>query len=557
MSLNISANVPAFSETQLHGLITGEYKKATTLTGWEAFKNFFIKLLNHLPGVSLFDKEKALKNFYDSIHPVTQDNKTCNPEKDITTIIATLKNITQFMSPDDVENITFHIDGVSFTDSRRKLTPTLNNGQNAPIYLRISINGELLPPILIKNDDTGLINISNIFSEQLAPASTSHSEHVFVFKNTPDENLNHNIEKTLSHIPTLIDDIIEKQDKKTLTSEECASHIIYLEELLNTPSATTSSTVDNLHKLIYTIKLKRDDISEFVDFSVRKKDWDVDTFIFHRATSLSMNTMLAFNAEPPPLPSPIPSNSEIKNNIEREITDFKDKMKESIRSFHEELNNKDINPLNIKGRLDEFNEKMQRLGPHLRGAYLSDEIKPEIDKLSILADELQLQNILSTDDENIYPTIDKHMDTLKNNFSTLMRNTRSAEMKIITADVESLDEMESLEDIESIHSTHHKDGESSNNHRDSGVSLSSRQNSFSDGSLAPSDEQDESRSVSRREIDIENAAIVGKKPRQKGKLAVLGSTIVNTIAQPFERIADVEARRTALQKPMRSYSPVE
>lgn len=67
MSMTIGT-LQGINELQLQSMLTGQLKEATRLEGWEAFKNFFIKLLNHLPGMNLEDKEKNLRNIYNIIY---------------------------------------------------------------------------------------------------------------------------------------------------------------------------------------------------------------------------------------------------------------------------------------------------------------------------------------------------------------------------------------------------------------------------------------------------------------------------------------------------------
>ncbi|MFC7506716.1 hypothetical protein ACFQUX_03820 [Pantoea stewartii] len=67
MSITIGTTL-GVNESQLQAMLTGQFKEATRLEGWEAFKNFFIKLLNHLPGMNLEDKEKNLRDIYNIIY---------------------------------------------------------------------------------------------------------------------------------------------------------------------------------------------------------------------------------------------------------------------------------------------------------------------------------------------------------------------------------------------------------------------------------------------------------------------------------------------------------
>lgn len=52
MSMTIGTT-SGINELHSQAMLTGQRKEATRLKGWEASKNFFIKLLNHLPGMSL------------------------------------------------------------------------------------------------------------------------------------------------------------------------------------------------------------------------------------------------------------------------------------------------------------------------------------------------------------------------------------------------------------------------------------------------------------------------------------------------------------------------
>lgn len=67
--MDITINHTHVNATQFHGLIFGDKEQATKLEGWDAFKNFFLKLLNHLPGISIVDKETKLQDIYQRIYP--------------------------------------------------------------------------------------------------------------------------------------------------------------------------------------------------------------------------------------------------------------------------------------------------------------------------------------------------------------------------------------------------------------------------------------------------------------------------------------------------------
>ncbi|MFP1919698.1 hypothetical protein ACLEEK_12355 [Lonsdalea quercina] len=107
MSMAIIDNGPTINETQLHAMLTGDIKGATKLEGWEAFKNFFIKLLNNLPGINIEDKEKSLREIYEKIYHKNNTAVSSEETHSIETIWHSLQDLIELMEGDKARTMTF------------------------------------------------------------------------------------------------------------------------------------------------------------------------------------------------------------------------------------------------------------------------------------------------------------------------------------------------------------------------------------------------------------------------------------------------------------------
>lgn len=81
--------------SQAIGMITQNSSLATELRGFDAFLNFFIKIINRLSGLSLYDKEKHLKEINNEFYPYTE--RISSPE-------SFWENFNKLMSMIDIEH---------------------------------------------------------------------------------------------------------------------------------------------------------------------------------------------------------------------------------------------------------------------------------------------------------------------------------------------------------------------------------------------------------------------------------------------------------------------
>lgn len=145
MSMTIINNKPSITEMQLHAMLTGDVKGATQLDGWDAFKNFFIKLLNHLPGISLVDKEVALHGIYNQIYGTESPSVFDENTKSIEPVWNALDKLIHMMEKDKVQTMTFGIQRFDDTHSEQCEYPL------PKIRVKITIDGHSLADILCAN----------------------------------------------------------------------------------------------------------------------------------------------------------------------------------------------------------------------------------------------------------------------------------------------------------------------------------------------------------------------------------------------------------------------
>lgn len=162
MSMTIINNGPSINETQLHSMLTGDLKGASKLDGWEAFKNFFIKLLNHLPGISLEDKETALRDIYNKIYDTENAALLNENTKSIEPIWNALDKLIHMMQKDKVQTMIFDIqnpnDVHSIPDSQ----------QSNEIRVKITIDGHSLADISCSSTPLNNDMLNNIITNYMA-----------------------------------------------------------------------------------------------------------------------------------------------------------------------------------------------------------------------------------------------------------------------------------------------------------------------------------------------------------------------------------------------------
>ena len=178
MSMTIINNGPSINETQLHSMLTGDLKGASKLDGWEAFKNFFIKLLNHLPGISLEDKETALRDIYNKIYDTENAALLNENTKSIEPIWNALDKLIHMMQKDKVQTMIFDIqnpnDVHSIPDSQ----------QSNEIRVKITIDGHSLADISCSSTPLNNDMLNNIITNYMAVktgdgGNTSNSVYQF------------------------------------------------------------------------------------------------------------------------------------------------------------------------------------------------------------------------------------------------------------------------------------------------------------------------------------------------------------------------------------------
>ncbi|WP_367298350.1 hypothetical protein [Hafnia alvei] len=163
MSMSIIGNGPSINETQLHAMLTGNVNNATKLDGWDAFINFFIKLLNHLPGVSLEDKEASLRNIYNKIY--STENATVSGEntKLFEPIWLALDKLIHLMQKDKAQTMTFDIQCPNDADGMQY------NHQSGEIRLNITIDGCQLADISCTHTNLNNDMLYSILTNYMLP----------------------------------------------------------------------------------------------------------------------------------------------------------------------------------------------------------------------------------------------------------------------------------------------------------------------------------------------------------------------------------------------------
>lgn len=181
MSMTIINNKPSITEMQLHAMLTGDVKGATKLDGWDAFKNFFIKLLNHLPGISLEDKESVLRDIYEQIYGTESASVFDEHTKSIEPVWNALDKLIHMMEKDKVQTITVGIQRHDDTYS------TQCNDPLSEIRVNITIDGHSLADILCANTVLNH-NMLNSIVENYMTAKTDDSDHTFckIYELNPD-----------------------------------------------------------------------------------------------------------------------------------------------------------------------------------------------------------------------------------------------------------------------------------------------------------------------------------------------------------------------------------
>ncbi|AMO79816.1 hypothetical protein [Obesumbacterium proteus] len=181
MSMTIINNKPSITEMQLHAMLTGDVKGATKLDGWDAFKNFFIKLLNHLPGISLEDKEVVLREIYDQIYGTESPSVFDENTKPIEPVWNALDKLIHMMERDKVQAMTFGIQRSDDPHSAQCDYPL------PEIRVNITIDGHSLADILCANTPLNN-NMLNSIIENYMTAKISNSDDSFckVYELNPD-----------------------------------------------------------------------------------------------------------------------------------------------------------------------------------------------------------------------------------------------------------------------------------------------------------------------------------------------------------------------------------
>ncbi|MGG1905360.1 hypothetical protein ABFY47_24845 [Enterobacter ludwigii] len=159
MSMTIGTT-PGVNELQLQAMLTGQLKEATRLEGWEAFKNFFIKLLNHLPGMNLEDKEKNLRDIYNMIYgekTAAASDKTHSIE----TLWPAVERLIHLMEGDHVRAMEFELISHNVSGTTGQLhVPARQN-------LVIRVDDHTLPEIALSNSDKHHYMLSSVLTHHM------------------------------------------------------------------------------------------------------------------------------------------------------------------------------------------------------------------------------------------------------------------------------------------------------------------------------------------------------------------------------------------------------
>ncbi|MCE9884197.1 hypothetical protein [Obesumbacterium proteus] len=194
MSMIIINNKPSITEMQLHAMLTGDVKGATQLDGWDAFKNFFIKLLNHLPGISLVDKEVALHGIYNQIYGTESPSGFDEKTKSIEPVWNALDKLIHMMEKDKVQTMTFGIQRSDAPHSEQCEYPL------PEIRVKITIDGHSLADILCATTplNNNMLNsiIENYMAEKIGDSEDSFCKtyelNPDIFSNAEDNTFSFN-----------------------------------------------------------------------------------------------------------------------------------------------------------------------------------------------------------------------------------------------------------------------------------------------------------------------------------------------------------------------------
>lgn len=159
MSMTIGTTL-GVNELQLQAMLTGQLKEATRLEGWEAFKNFFIKLLNHLPGMNLEDQEKNLRDIYNMIYG-EKTAAASDKIHSIETLWPAVERLIHLMEGDHVRAMEFELISHNVSSIAGQLhTP-------GHLNLVIRVDGHTLPEIALSNSDMHHGMLSNVLTHNM------------------------------------------------------------------------------------------------------------------------------------------------------------------------------------------------------------------------------------------------------------------------------------------------------------------------------------------------------------------------------------------------------
>lgn len=180
MSMTIGTT-PGVNELQLQAMLTGQLKEATRLEGWEAFKNFFIKLLNHLPGMNLEDKEKNLRDIYNTIYGEKKAATSAGPHS-IETLWPAVERLVHLMEGDHVRAMEFEV--ISHNVSGHNVSG-MTGQLHTPGHLNlvIRVDGHTLPEIALSNSDMHQEMLSSVLTHHM----TSNNSVPGVYQLDPEK----------------------------------------------------------------------------------------------------------------------------------------------------------------------------------------------------------------------------------------------------------------------------------------------------------------------------------------------------------------------------------
>lgn len=175
MSMTIGTT-PGVNESQLHAMLTGQLKEATRLESWEAFKNFFIKLLNHLPGMNLEDKEKNLRDIYNTIYGEKTAAASAGTHS-IETLWPAVERLIHLMEGDHVRAMEFEV----ISHNVSGITGQLHTPEHLNLIIRV--DGHTLPEIALSNSDMHQEMLSSVLTHHM----TSNNREPGVYQLDPEK----------------------------------------------------------------------------------------------------------------------------------------------------------------------------------------------------------------------------------------------------------------------------------------------------------------------------------------------------------------------------------